>query len=223
MVQEEPMDLNELSRIPQEQRNTSWEDQFLASLALGQVAPLSPDPFIGPDGWPYFGVSTEASKNQEPTQKILCWLSSRGIGLVVNPQKSVPDFVLNYGMIWFFCHTGRFIQRVNFQNSNSHQEKVEYSPSTLAHAGTPTEEYLPTSVRQVLKSFFMDQAVFNPRMILLSQDRKHYDLAISAESLGSPDESEWADLVEALSWFLPLHYSVVIIREKGLVPFVPII
>ena len=170
---------------------------------------------MGPDNWPYLMVSTE--EGQEPSQQILHWLSTRGIGLVVNPEKDYPDFILSYGMIWFFRETGRFILRNAAAVSN---KQVELTAASLKSFGAPTEAYLPVYVRKVLQDFFRDQGVLTPRCLVISETNKDYDFAISVESLGNPPEKEWPQIGEALSWFLPAHYSIVIISEKNMPPFV---
>jgi len=88
------------------------------------------------------------------------------------------------------------------------------------HAGPPSPQYLPQYVRNILKEFFRDQGVLMPKILVMSADRKHYDLAISLESLGNPPEKEHQGIAEALSWFLPPHYSIVLVSEKGLPSFV---
>ena len=182
---------------------------------------------MGPDNWPYLMVSTEVSKDlnkessAEPSQQVLHWLSTRGIGLVVNPQKDYPDFILSYGMVWFFRETGRFILRNAVPlTSPLSNPKVELNAGTLQKFGPPTEAYLPTYVRKVLNDFFRDQGVLNPRCLVISENSKDYDFAVSVESLGNPPEKEWPQIGEALSWFLPAHYSIVIIPEKNMPPFV---
>jgi hypothetical protein len=37
--------------------------------------------------------------------------------------------------------------------------------------------------------------------------------------LGNPPEREHEGIAEAIAWFLPNHYSVVLISEKGLPTF----
>ena len=93
-------------------------------------------------------------------------------------------------------------------------------PLCAAYTGVPTEQFLPMYVRKVLKDFFRDQGVLEPKMLMILQDEKNYDLCFSLESLRNPPQAEHAGVAEAISWFLPPHYSVVLISEQNLPSFV---
>lgn len=208
--------LTELVKIADMSRDALWEDEFLTRLTEANLTVLSPDPQTGPDQWPYLLVSTDVG--EESAQKVLAWLAEKGIGMAVNPTKDYPDFVLTYGMIWNFRETGRFIDR-RAGETTPQDSSVEYDPKTLKMSGPPTEQYLPNYVRRILKQFWTDQGVLSPRIQVLSVDGENFDFAFSLESLGNPPASEHAGIAEAVSWFLPPHYSVVLVSEKGLPPF----
>lgn len=208
--------LTELLKTADPSRDVQWEDEFLTRLTEAKLTVLSPDPQTGPDQWPYLLVTTD--EGEEPAQKVLAWLAERGIGLAVNPTKDYPDFVLSYGMIWNFRETGRFIDRRQVPQDGS----VEYRAADLKMSGPPTEQYLPNYARKIMKQFWSDQGVLNPRIQVLSTDGQNFDFAFSLESLGNPPASEHAGIAEAISWFLPPHYSVVLVSEKGLPPFTPL-
>lgn len=215
--------LSQLLQTSAESRDFQWEDEFLTQLASTKVHVLSPDPQTGPDQWPYLMVGTDQAQapedSAEETQKILAWLAERGIGLVVNPTKEYPDFVLSYGMVWNFRETGRFIDRRQTLGSDASQDEVSYTQETLKNAGPPTEQYLPAYVRNILRQFFRDQGILQIKILVMSTDNVNYDLAISLESLKNPPAHEHAGIAEAISWFLPPHYNIVLISEKGLPPF----
>ena len=210
------MDLNALLKIEIDQRDDAWEDQFLSALSEAQLRVLSPDPQAGPDGWPY--LMAETDQGTEPAQKILQWLATRGIGLVINPQKETPDYALSWGMVWSFRETGRFFNRV----LNEHKGAVELTLNQIAHAGTPSPQYLPDYVRSILREFFRDQGILQPKILVVSEDRKNYELAFSLEALGNPPEAEHLGVLEAIGWFLPPHYSLILISEKGRPAFGPL-
>ncbi len=201
-------------QVPVADRDFDWEDRFFVNLTQSQVRVLNPEPIAGPDGWPYLAVATDPSEigTVDQVQKLLAWLAQKGVGLVVNPGQEYPDFVFTYGMIWLFRQTGRFYLRA---------EQVPPGEAILgagAKFGDPDEKYLPQSVRKILADFFRDQGLYNVKILAIAQER-HMDLAFSLESLGQPPQAEHQGILEALSWFLPGHYSLVLASEKDLPPF----
>lgn len=212
------MNISEIVSVPEAQRNQSWENNFFQALSKSNLHLITAEPQNGPDGWPYLLVETEGAATEpvsEPVAKVLSWLTERGIGLVVNPRKEYPDYVFTYGMLWSFRETGFFFKPMQ----EAPQGTVSFETNTIVHAGPPTEEYLPGYVTKILKDFFRDQGILRPRILMISQDKVNYDLAVSLESLGNPPESEHSGIGEAISWFLPPHYSLLLISEKGLPPF----
>lgn len=209
------MSVSELLKVPDEQRDQNWENNFFVAFTQSNVKLLSETPQNGPDSWPYLLAET-APEGTEPANKIIQWLALKGVGLVVNPMKpSYPDYVFTYGMLWHFKETGLFYRTADDAPTGT----LELATGQGLHAGPPSPEYLPQYVRNILKEFFRDQGVLRPRILVMSQDRKHYDLAFSLESLGNPPTKEHEGIAEALSWFLPPHYSIVIVSEVGLPEF----
>ena len=205
----------------EESRGQDWDEKFFKLFSECDVAFLSEDPQQGPDGWPYLLVETGTNTDgrSDSAQKVLNWLSTRGIGLVVNPRKTpYPDYVFSYGMVWSFRETGYFIK---FEN-NSLDKNFVIDPASSITTGPASAQYLPAYVRGVLKDFFRDQSVFDPKILMVSVDGKHYDLCFSLESLGLPPEAEHEGILEAISWFLPPHYSIAIVSENGLPTFEPL-
>lgn len=209
------MNLMEIVNIPDEQRDHKWEVDFFMAITQGKVKLVHEAPQQGPDGWPYLLVET-SEEAAEPANKIMQWLATKGVGLVVNPMKSYPDYVFTYGMLWNFKETGLFYQTAEQAAVGS----IEMEKGQKLHAGPPSPQYLPQYVRNIIKEFLRDQGVHRPRVLVMSSDRKHYDLAFSLESLGNPPTKEHQGIAEALSWFLPPHYSVVLVSEIGLPEFV---
>ena len=205
----------------EENRNQIWDEKFFKILSESDLKILSEDPQQGPDGWPYLITETLLSSRSEEervdsAQKILHWLSTRGIGLVVNPRRlPYPDYVFSYGMIWSFRETGYFM-KYNGHNASS-DFKIE--PSATIKTGPASTEYLPAYVRQILKNFLVDQGVFTPRILMVAVDGVNYDLCFSLESFGNPPETEHQGILEAIAWFLPPHYSVALVSDKGFPAF----
>ena len=209
---------------PDESRDQAWDEKFFKLLSESNLKIIASEPQQGPDSWPYLLteisgallVSNGTSDGVDSAQKIIFWLSTRGIGLVVNPNRTpYPDFVFSYGMLWSFRETGYFNKYV--KNTENKQLLIENPQAALF--GEPTLEFLPQYVRKVLNDFFLDQSVFAPKVLMISNNGKDYDLCFSLESLGSPKVEEHQGILEALSWFLPPHYAIALISEKNLPAF----
>ncbi len=203
-----------------EDRDGNWEAAFLEALPRADAKVLNPDPQEGPDHWPYILAEVNApgatgADESEPITNLLAWLSTKGIGLVVNPQKPTPDFVLTYGMIWNYRERGQFLTpTMTATTATAKSGLFEIKDGQQLWVGIPSEAYLPRYVRGVIKQFFADQGIFAPKVLMVSTDNQNFDLCLSIESLKSPPAQEHANIAEALSWFLPSHYSVGLLSEK---------
>ncbi len=195
-------------------RDADWEQTFLHLFPMINVTIARPDPQTGPDNWPYLFVEVTDS-SEEPVLRVIEWLSERGIGLAINPQKAIPDFVLTYGMLCNYRMSGYLIT-----DQSDFGPKEIQAENNQIFVAEPNEHYLPSYLREIIRNFFKDQKISKPRLTLISQDQKLYDLAFSLESLGSPPEHEHTGICEALSWFLPAHYGIVLVSEKRISGFV---
>ncbi len=195
-------------------RDAAWERSFLQMLPQALVSVINPEPQTGPDSWPYLFIEI-SEKSTEPFARVIDWLTERGVGLTINPQKAIPDFVLTYGMLCNFRMNGSLLTELaDFGANELHAENKQI------FIAEPNDRYLPSYMRNILRDFFKDQKVLKPRLTLISQDKKVYDLAFSLESLGSPPVHEHAGISEAIAWFLPAHYGIVLISEKRISGFV---
>lgn len=195
-------------------RDQEWEKAFLNSFSGANLSVLNDTPQVGPDGWPYLMVQTDPAGLQS-AYDVLSWLSDKGIGLAVNPQKSAPDYVFSFGMIWNFRQRKEFLSSLK----SLQQGQIKFEAGEKVMAGPPSEDYLPDYARVVLRAFLNENKVSEPKILVVSKDQQTFDLCFSLESLGTPEASEHKGLLEALSWFLPAHYSLVIVSENGLPSF----
>lgn len=211
------MDLNWLLQQPEKSRDKAWEESVLKGLLEAKVQIASSEPQVGPDGWPYLVVKT-GPEGTEPFLRVVQWLSGRGIGLVVNAHKMLPDYIFTYGMLWNFVETGQFIAPDKVTAASG---DVSYDSKDRIIAGAPTDQYLPPYVRSVLKDFLGQQGFQQPRVLVITHapDYKITDFVFSVESLNGLEPKDQKVMAEALAWFLPLHYSLVFAHEKDLPPF----
>lgn len=209
----------ELLKVEIKDRGDAWEKDFLAELPKASVRVMSPEPREGPDHWPYLMVESGAVGDDDKMINVLQWLSTRGIGLVINPSKPAPDYVLTYGMLWNFRERGEFLTP---KSKAGKEGRFEIQDGQQLYVGNPTEQYLPKYVRGLVRQFLADQGVFAPKILLVSEDNENFDLCFSIESLKSPPAHEHANIAEAISWFMPAHYNVSLISEKVVAGFQPL-
>ena len=208
------LNMDSILQRAQESRDDEWEKAFLHIFAESRLRILEEQPQQGPDGMPYLMVSID-NEGTEPAAKVLSWLCEKGIGMVVNPFGTMPDYVFTFGQIWNFKERGVF--NSEFDTSKLGQFKLEKGQKV--HVGEPSKEYLPDYIREILRAFFKNIGRDSVKIIMMSQDKEHYDLCLSLESLGSPEKHEHRGILETISWFLPGHYSLAMVTEKGMPDF----
>lgn len=214
-MQPQTQKLMELVSIAEDQRDEAWEKDFFNTFAQSKVS-VQEEPVNGPDGWPYLIANTEESAN-ESVPKILDWLSDKGIGLALNVEKGTPDYVFTYGMIWNYKQTGQFVANYDAEEWD---KSFDYEEGQRIVAGEPTEEFWPSYARHVFREFLKDQNIESAKILLMAPEGvDQYDLCFSLDSLGNPPESEHEGILEAFSWFFPLHYSLALVEEEGLPQF----
>lgn len=211
-----PVDFDALVQLPEAHRDELWETRFLAAIPEICVEIPKPEPVTGPDGWPYLQVRT-GPNGTEPVVKIIDWLAARGIGMVVNAHKMVPDYVFPYGMLWPFRGNRRFAGA----SGRSTPSDRAFDPGAGLVAGPPSQAYLPTFVREVIREFLKSQGFEDPRIVVITNpDYTATDLAFSIESLGHMAPSDQSVLAEALLWFLPPSYNLTFLAERDVGGFV---
>ena len=210
------MDLDLLLQQPESKRDDQWERDFLGLIPKAKVEVTQEQTKAGPDGWPYLLIKSGPQSDQ-PFLQVLEWAATRGIGLALNTHKMLPDYVFTYGMLWNYAMNRQFVTAGPTPKAGD----VTIAENEDMVIGAPSEEYLPMFVRKVLREFLNAQGMKSPRVTVLStQDYKVVDLLFSSESLNDLKPKDFRTMSEAISWFLPLHYNLIIGSERNLSGFV---
>ena len=218
------MEFNALIQQPESKRDDQWEQAFLQQFIQLNVQLESDQAKPGPDGWPYLFVRT-GPEGKEPVKDIVRWLAGRGIGLVVNPHKMVPDYVFPYGMLWNYAEHGRFTEPGTSPEASKQRPagEVVFQREQKMIFGPPSERYMPPYVRGVMREFLRAQGFEKPKVLVATTpDYRDVDLLLSLDSLGGLPKAEQKKFAEMMSWFLPLHYTFVLGEEAGLPEFHPL-
>ena len=206
------MNFENLIQQPESLRDETWEKHFLDGIIPRRVEVDSPDPKPGPDGWPYLRVRAGATEGGEPFHRIVTWLAGRGIGLVVNAHKMMPDYVFTYGMIWNYVETGLFVAPA----AAAPKGPVELGGTGVLF-GEPTPKYFPAYARGVLREFLNAQGFADPHVLVVTTaDFTQTDLIFVTETLNNIPTAQHATMAEVLHWFLPQHYNIVLAPREGL-------
>ncbi len=181
--------------IEDKNRDKNWDHSFLNMFPKCNISIAHDLPQQGSDGMPYMLISSSKS-SKEPATKLLSWAHNKGVGIVLNPDKDFPDFIFTYGMIWLFKETGRFLAKPF--NINTAQKLA-----------------IPSYVRSILRQFFLDQGVYQAKFSILKNNKNTFDICFCANSLGDPPQSEHTGILKTLSWFLPQHYPIAIVKNTN--------
>jgi hypothetical protein len=212
--------LADLLNVPFDKRSQQWDQDFLIHLRNSKVTVMNPEPLTGPDHWPYLHARIDETST-EPAIRVLDWLSQKGIGLVLDhsDHQEYPDAILTWGMVWQLVKKGT-VHFPHESESNLKTTPVQFDWKQIHRSGDPNEDYLPKLVRKVLREFFAEQEILTPRILVYTLDGQNFEIAFSVESLGNPPPSEHEGILEAIAWFLPPHYQISLVSEKGAPPFV---
>lgn len=206
----------ELLQVMDSKRDLAWEEAFLKGLPYAHLTVLDEDPQMGPDGFPYLLVGLERD-GTEPGSRVLSWLKETGIGLVINPEKHYPDYILSYGMIVNFAMRGRFFEPEDIKPQGEIKKEIEPSKGQAVYAVPLSQSQIPEVCLNFVGDFLRHQAIVSPLAAFLSWDGKTYDLAFDIESMGSElNAKDQEQLANALRWFLPGQCNVAFVKQSSL-------
>ena len=207
--------VSDLLKTSVEQRGPDWENEFLKALCESDVHLVTQEIQTGPDGFPYLMVSTSPTGEgiKDSFQKLVRWGAEQAVGIVVNPENSDgPDYVFSYGMLWHFRKTGLFYKMTDGQDFT--ESFYELKPETRYEMVEPTEELFPNEVKTFLKDYYTQQGVADLKYSFLKfENEPDFDVIISLDSLGNPEENEHEGIMMATSWFFPPHYRLMLLSE----------
>jgi len=201
--------IDELFKIPREQRDEEWTKKFLENVGDASFRCGDPQTILGPDSFPYFSLYLP-----EPYKEFQCYvlqhmkddfLLEKGLGVVFNSNGGSADWVFTYGDIVNYFLNGKFYT----PELNPPEAPEEKSPMNIL-VGQPSETYLPKAVRNVLKNYLVSVGISVPQVFLSTRksgDSMMQELVFdfTPDMFASPDAFE--SVMNRIAWFLPRHYS----------------
>ena len=216
----------ELFKVSHAERDDYWYSSFYREVRTASFACATPQVLTGPDGFPYF-ILTTPQVNQ-PFESFCIqnmkddFLLDRGWGVVFNPaaDKSA-DWVFTHGDIVNLQLNNEFIsvtddaavKNIAFTKTVGVLKKEE-----AVMIAQPSEDYLPRSTRHALKLFLQSKGIKKPMIMMLSSSvdgRLIRKLAFNIHPENYPDVSQLDYLMQQVGWFLPRHYIIIPLPGKS--------
>jgi hypothetical protein len=212
----------DLCLVPAEERDELWKARFLGSVTEASFRCGDPQVIEGPDGFPYFQLLLP-----EPETHFQCYVLGRmkddflleqGLGVVINPDRGMPDWVFSYGDIVNYHLTGEFYSPVEEDADLPGQEVLENDEEALVEQ--PSAEYLPARARGAIREHLIRLGVREPKVALMSRTRGNavvQELVFNLAPDMFPSEEHYRGVMMSLAWYLPRHYTYVSLRGSSLV------
>ncbi|WP_037500893.1 hypothetical protein [Sphingobacterium deserti] len=213
--------IDQLLRVPREERNDDWVGNFLSHVATASFACGEPQVIQGPDNFPYFQIFIpEANK---PFQCYVLehmlndFLLENGLGVALEPRGGEVEWVLSYGdLLHYSVHRTFAIPPDHpFGKAKEGDETIQSDEEMLV--GSPSEHVLPKLARHVIKSFLQAQGVQDPKVCLIdrSKNDKGQDLVFNLVPWQFESQQHYRAIMQALGWFLPRYYSYIGAEERA--------
>ncbi len=208
---------------PGEARDDAWGAAFQANVLEASFASPPQQLLDGPDGFPYFALMTPPTATPFTAfsvAHVLEHCTSKGCGIVINPAAQPPSWVFSYGDLWSLRAYGRLDGDPSDELPLG-QSGAQPAPAGEILVGAPSEAFLPTWARAVLRSY-LQQAVglADPRVCLVIHPalRPTRSLVFNLFVDGPPLRMPFQEVLSRLSWFLPSRRGLLAFNQATLAP-----
>ncbi|MCS4227381.1 hypothetical protein [Sphingobacterium sp. BIGb0165] len=212
--------INNLMEVPFAERDELWRDTFLNNIAECTLKLAETEVVIGPDGFPYFQLeSVPKDQNFQAfviKNRLKDFVLPKGFGIAINTQNENPDWIFTYGdLVNYFLNEEFYTDESIFSQKND-QTTIGKDEEILV--GQPSETILPYHVRTQLREFLDYYGVKNAKIMLIARNYKDeekasQDLVFNIVANQFRTEKEFTNIMEAIGWFLPRHYSYIGLDE----------
>ncbi|WP_140936668.1 hypothetical protein [Sphingobacterium lumbrici] len=214
--------LNTLMSVPFSERDQKWRDDFLYCLPEANLKLGNPEVVIASDGFPYIQLETvNPNENFHAyiINKQLPTLLSQGFGLVINPQHNRLDWMLSYGDLVNYELNDSFYTDDSIFSNN--KESIAIGKDEKILTGQPADSILPKYLRTQLKEYLIHMGVKTPKIMLIARNYEDenlvsQDLVFNITPVQFRSEKAYHEIMSAIAWFLPKHYSFMGVDEMAI-------
>lgn len=204
------------------ERDENWRQTFLDNIVQASFRCGDPQVKTGPDGFPYFQLFLP-----EPFKEFQCFVIDRmkddfllesGFGVVINPAENTADWVLSYGDILNLHLNNSFYTTTETAFSKETSSEI-IAKNEQVMIGQPSEIILPKVVRNLIAAFLKMNGIESPKVLLMMRQKANgagvsQDIVFNLTPGNFKDENTYKRVMQAISWYLPGHYSYVSMDEK---------
>ena len=205
--------LLDLFQVVPAKRDEQWKEQFFTNVIDASFRCETPQIFTGPDGFPYFSLfSPEPLKPFDSfcICNLLESATNEGFGIAINRREKGVDWVFSYGDLLTLRLTGNF-QVAGEPMPAKPPEKSILKKAERVLTGAPSESYLPSYTRGVIRRFMQHSlGVKEPAVFLMHRpaDSQPQQLVFSLFPEQFRSETDYFNVLQRFSWFLPRRYSI---------------
>eukprot|EP01103_Thecamoeba_quadrilineata_P004419 TRINITY_DN14147_c0_g1_i1.p1 TRINITY_DN14147_c0_g1~~TRINITY_DN14147_c0_g1_i1.p1 ORF type:complete len:246 (+),score=36.18 TRINITY_DN14147_c0_g1_i1:22-759(+) len=209
-----PVNVLELLAVPKAQRDPNWRLSFLSSVSSTPFSPAKPQYLKGPDGFPYYVLSSQENvpaDQQVSIESQKDFLLDKGLGVVINPS-SGAEWVFSYGDIVNLHLTGKFR---NEEEILGNEETVEDNMVIVRQAD---DTILPPPARKALRMYLEKVGKESPKLAVIARDvggRLEPNLCFDFFEEDFENRNQLSALLSVIRWFLPKHYRIVTYHKRN--------
>ncbi len=198
--------VEELLNHKRDNRDHKWVNRFYKLIPNHQLFCDNLEPVYGPDGLPYIRLFLKPHTNTTTLKDVAPRCIEYGLGVtLITEEHKEPDWVFGCGDLVSLANFGAISldeQRINHQNY-----VVGENEDVLL--GQPSEQYLPPSIRSIIKQDLENTFnIENPSVLLMfnSKMTPPYSMvfALSKEDFGG-DNDLYEHAMRRIAWHLPSH------------------
>lgn len=202
-----------------EERDEKWVDDFLLNIADATLGLAEPEVAVHNDGFAYMQFIHPKQKNVKKNLSIREQLNnilSQGFGISIQSSIGRADWILSYGDLVNLYLNNEFYTEESIFSKNIETVQIDQGDNLLV--GQPSENILPGFLRQQLSEYLQYAGIKNPKVMLIARNYEDenlvsQDLVFNLTPKQFRNKKEYNEVMSAIEWFLPKHYSFLGVDE----------
>lgn len=202
-----------------EKRDEKWVEEFLFNLPDATFGLAEPEVAVYNDGYAYMqfihpcqNIKIKKTSIREELKNILI----QGFGLIIQSSIGRADWILSYGDLVNLYLNNEFYTEDSIFSKNIENIQINQGENLLV--GQPSEDILPVFLRQQLSEYLKYAGTKNPKVMLIARNYEDeelvsQDLVFNITPEQFRNKKEYNEVMKAIEWFLPKHYSFLGVDE----------